>query len=147
MRMIELDLHPSSSRLRQFGLAAAVVCGLLVASAWWRGHVLFWEVGAARDQVMTGLGIGAGIALLMAFLWPRGLWPLYVLLSLVAVPIGTVLSYTLLALFFYGLLTPVGLWFRLRHRDLLDRRGPGGRESYWHPARSDRDAKSYFRQF
>jgi hypothetical protein len=147
MRMIDLDLRPSRVRLRQFGWAGTVAFALLAMSAMLRGHVLFWELGeGARDAAVALASLSAG-CLLLSFVWPRGLWPLYVLLTLVALPVGTVLSYTLLALFFYGLLTPVGLWFRLRRRDLLDRRGAGGRDSYWRAVRSDREAQSYFRQF
>lgn len=147
MGMIEFDLRPDRRRLRQFAVAMVVAGALLAASVHWRGHLLFWAVDESAPVALSGLAIAAIYALLSALFLPRAVWPIYVVLTVVAVPIGTVLSYTLLALFFYLLLTPVGLYFRLRRRDLLDRRGDGNRESYWRRARGDRPVSDYFRQF
>jgi hypothetical protein len=147
MRLIEFDLRPSPSRLRQFGLAAAVFCALLALTVQWRGRLLFWEVTPGNATTLAWLGgIGAAVAV-ASWIRPRVLWPIYVGLALIAVPVGTVVSYTLLALIFYGLLTPLGLWFRARGRDPLARRGEDSRDSYWQEPRHRRDARSYFRQF
>lgn len=146
MRMIDLDFRPDTRRLRQFAGAAVVAFALLGVLAHWRGHVLGIDLGSSAPTVAAVLWSAAGLSLLLAAAWPRGIWPLYVLLMLVAFPVGTVISYVVLLFIFYVLITPVGLWFRLRGRDLLARRG-GRVETTWRDARADRGPESYFRQF
>ena len=50
--------------------------------------------------------------------------PLFIGLSAVTMPIGIVVSYTVLAVVFYGVLTPIGLVMRLFGRDTMQRRNP-----------------------
>lgn len=146
MRMIDLDFRPDARRLRQFAAVAVLAFAVLGALARWRGHLLFFELGEASEPTSTVLWALSGVSLLLALLWPRGIWPLYVLLMLVALPIGTVISYAVLLFIFYGLITPLGLWFRWRGRDPLARRG-GPVDSTWVEPRGRSSAESYFRQF
>jgi hypothetical protein len=67
--------------------------------------------------------------------------------TVVAFPIGYVASHVILALGFYGLLTPVGLLFRVLGRDPLHPKFESDAATYWVPRRP-REAKThYFRQF
>ena len=58
-----------------------------------------------------------------------------------------VVSFVLLAVFYYLLITPVGLFFRLTGRDILQRKFDASAESYWHPRRPAGNIKRYFNQF
>jgi len=52
----------------------------------------------------------------------------------------------MLALVFYGVVTPFALVFRLRGRDVLARKKRPV-DSYWSARRESNDPRSYFRQF
>jgi hypothetical protein len=48
---------------------------------------------------------------------------------------------------FFGLITPVALFFKLVGRDAMNRSFEPEADSYWVPARAARDRESYFKQF
>jgi hypothetical protein len=83
----------------------------------------------------------------VSFAAPRLLRPLYVALTVLAFPIGYVVSHIVLALLFFGLLTPFGLLFRVLGRDPLHRQFDEDLESYWVPRGQRPKKESYFRQF
>ncbi len=62
-------------------------------------------------------------------------------------PIGFVVSSVLMALVFYGIITPVGLVFRVLRRDPLNRRFDGNTGSYWVPHHQVEELERYFKQF
>ena len=64
-----------------------------------------------------------------------------------AFPIGWLVSQLVLALIFYGLITPLALVFRGRGRDPLQRARPASDESLWRPKASPADVRRYFRQY
>lgn len=135
--MISLDLKPGNRQLRTFGAGALALFGLL---GWWlqaNGHPS-WALAA---------WITAGFSGLAAAAWPKANLPLYLALSIVAFPIGLVLSYAVLAVMWYVVMTLVALAFRVLGKDPLQRKFDRKAASYWqpYPRREDRD--SYFRQF
>ena len=73
--------------------------------------------------------------------------PLYVALTAISVPIGFVVSHTVMAIVFFGLLLPLGIAFRLMRRDLLSRTPDAARRSYWEPRPPRSDVRRYYRQF
>ena len=81
---------------------------------------------------------------------PRALLPIYVLMMLIAIPIGFVISIVLLRLIYYLLFTPMALWFRIRGRDTMNRRLDPDRDSYWQDHRDisrPRTPSSYLRLY
>ena len=106
--------------------------------------ILGMTLGSSVAYGLWALGV---LSALLSVLWPSGNRPLFVVLSLVAFPIGWALSHVVLALFFYGVLTPVGLLFRLLGRDPLDRAFDPERKSYWVDLAEVTDKRDYFRQF
>ena len=147
MKMIELDLRPDAARLRQFGWLAFGIVGALAAWAFWRGHLLGIDLGANARNVATTLGSVAGISALFSLVWPTGNRLLYTILTLVAYPIGTVVSYGIMLVLFYLIITPVGLFFRVIGRDALHRRFDRAASTYWVEHRTPEDISRYFRQF
>ncbi len=146
-RMIEINLSPDERTLRQFGWIALAAFALLAGLAWYERLIFALGLGEMRSAVagtLASLGLLAGLA---ALLYPRANRPLYIVLTLAAVPIGFVLSYVILGALFYLLIVPVGLLFRLVGRDPLRRRFEAQVESYWVDARPERARESYFRQF
>ena len=139
MAVIDLDLDPPPRALRVFGVASAVVFSGLGAFAWHKGWI--------STPVASGAFAVATCSLMAAVLWPKANRPLFVLLSVLAWPIGLVLSYVVLGLLFFGVLTPVGLLFRLIGRDPLRLRKGASAASHWVPYERRGTLERYFRQF
>jgi hypothetical protein len=64
-----------------------------------------------------------------------------------AFPIGWAVSQLALLVLFYGMLTPMGLFFRMRGRDMLGRKPAPSRQSFWIPKTTPSDVRSYLRQY
>src|SRR5262245_32339696 len=113
MRWSDIDLHPNANKLRQFaGLWLAFIGSLAVWKGWWQGHVAI-GIGLATIALVVGI---------VGLLWPTRIRLIFVGAMIVAFPIGFVVSHVLLAVLFYGLLTPVALHFRVIDRDGLQLR-------------------------
>jgi hypothetical protein len=87
---------------------------------------------------------GSGI---LALGRPTALGWLYRTLTAISLPIGWVVSHAVLALVFFGVLTPIGLLLRAVRRDPLSRTRDPARRSYWEPRASASDVRRYYRQF
>jgi hypothetical protein len=64
-----------------------------------------------------------------------------------AYPIGWVVSHVLLALIYFGVLTPIGRIMAVCGYDPMERRFDRAASSYWIEREPNRDASRYFRQF
>jgi hypothetical protein len=145
--MIEVNLRPDAKTLRQFGYIALFGFGALAAFAWFELFIFAFGLGEARTTVAGGFaGLGV-LSLLFSLVYPKANWPIYVGLTIVSYPIGFVLSYVIMGTLFYGLITPVGLFFKLTGRDPMNRTFEPEAESYWTPVRPAPDKERYFRQF
>ena len=146
-KLIDLNLSPDERTLRQFGWIALGGFGFLAVLAWQEWLIFAFGLGAWRGTVA---GVFAGLAVaaaLTSLVYPKANWGLYVGMTLVAYPIGFVLSYVIMGVLFYGMLAPVGLFFRLTGRDLLKRHFEPDSDSYWTVSRPPRPKEGYFRQF
>ena len=139
MAVIDLDLDPSPRVLRVFGSGALVAFGVLAYVS-----ATLWHLPRGLGWAFAAVALLSGLFALVRPAWNR---PLYVGLSLAAYPIGFVLSYVVLGVIFFVVLTPVGLVFRLIGRDPLRRRRPSGVSTYWVPRSGATPAERYFRQF
>ena len=109
------------------------------SSGAWRSLWAIWSLLAA----------GAAI-FLCSLISPAVTRILYVGLTLVAMPIGLVVSFILLAAFYFLLLTPLALCLPAhRHGMHCRRRGYERRAatSYWVPHKPNEDMERYFHQF
>lgn len=146
-KVIDINLRPDEATLRQFGWIAVGGFGFLAWIAWNEWLIFGVGLGSWRVWVAGTFAVLAGIAGLFSLVHPKANLPIYVGLTIVAYPIGFVLSYLILGSIFYLMLAPVGLFFRVTGRDLLNRRFETERDSYWVDARAERPKESYFRQF
>ncbi len=123
---------------REFGL---IVGGVLVLlSSWWVYRGKFHDV----RQVLMPLGallVVLGLVLPRWLYWPNKAWmALAEVLSFVSTRI-------ILAVVFFGIVTPIGVIKRLSGWDPLHRRAPG-KESYWQPySERQRDPRHYEKMF
>jgi hypothetical protein len=138
MHWSDLPLKPSSRTLRQFAILWILFLGGLAALNWFvRGN----ETAAMAFAILAVTLGPAGLAV------PAVMRPVFVGLIVLGFPIGWVVSRILLALMFFGLVTPVAWLFRLRGRDILYLKRSAGRETYWLKKPVPPDSASYFRQY
>ncbi|MFA5240115.1 MAG: SxtJ family membrane protein [Phycisphaerae bacterium] len=139
MSMVEINWNPNRKELRGFAVAAlimSVVVSLLLYV--FKGFAIQWGV------IIVAAGF---IVFLSGFICPKVTRMIYLGLILVTFPIGYVVSFILLATFYFLLLMPLGLFFRLIGRDALYRKFDSNAKSYWLPRQSPKKLDSYFHQF
>ncbi len=129
---------PPLPRERTFGALFTVVFALVAAWGAWRGHPV---VAAAA------LGLAVVVALL-AWRSPRTLAPANRAWYRLGLLLAAIVSPVVLAIMFYGVITPTALIGRLAGRDVLRRRRPDASGTCW--VRRDPpgpDGSSFHRQF
>jgi hypothetical protein len=126
---------PNDRQLRWFaGLWFPAMCGVIGAA-----------VRAAQPNLaiaiwVVGLALGAG-----GLMRPAIVRPVYAALMWATFPIAWIMSHAILAIMYFGIITPVAMVVRLFYDPMarkLDRRS----SSYW-MVRTASPASRYFRQF
>src|SRR5262245_52106089 len=110
MQWSDIQFNPSEKTLRQFSSLLLIVFGAIA--------VVEIEL---RHRPQLGL-IYAAIAVSLGplgLLQPRFVRPIWVAWSVIAFPIGWLLSTVFLAVLFYAVFTPVAILFRLAGRNVL----------------------------
>lgn len=106
--------------LRKFGLVVGGVFVAIAAFLYWR------EVSWA---LIPGY-IGAPLVVLGA-VFPAILKPIYIGWMSMAFVLGSIVTRILLTIFFFLVITPVGLFFKLIGRDALTRKVDRKADTYW----------------
>ena len=143
--MIQFDLKPDHKKLSQFGFIAFFGFSIL-------GLIFATKGGLFSDSAMETVPLFFwSLALLcpmLGILFPKGLFPIYIGLTIIAIPIGLVVSNLILILIFYGLVTPIALFFKVVRRDALNIGSKKSNEgSFWKASSYKKDLPSYYRQF
>ena len=115
-------LDTSSKEIRKFGLVIAIALGVI-------GSFVYVKFGNF-DVVGWLWGIGL-LFLILGFILPSVLRPIYKIWMLLAFFIGGIVSRVILTVLFYVVLTPTGLVLRLFGKDILDEKFDKKRKSYW----------------
>jgi len=115
-------LDTSSKEIRKFALVIAIALGVI-------GSFIYVKSGNF-DVVGWLWGIGL-LFLILGFIFPSVLRPIYMIWMLLAYFIGGVISRIILTVLFYVVLTPIGLVLRLFGKDFLDQKFEKNRKSYW----------------
>jgi hypothetical protein len=123
--MLKVNWKPDVRALRAFGWTLMIGFGLI------GGAVRLWGNPAAAPWIW-GVAGGAG---LLAVALPNASLPFYWVWIGIGFAVGSVMSRVVMAVIFYGVLTPLALFFKLKGRDALalNRKPEGG--SLWteHP--------------
>ena len=137
MKWSDLPLQPAPRTLRQF--AAAWLVFFLAAASYQT---------LVRGRPAAGYVLGA-IALigLAGLLKPLAVRWLFIGATVVAFPIGWLMTQVILAVMFYLVLTPLALVFRWRGRDELQLRREPEKSSFWITRGHPPDAGRYLKQF
>ena len=139
MSLVVINWQPGAKQLRSFGkvaLIASVVLAILLFVI--KGLAIKWCAAIVFAGCLIFLCSIVSIKLTRA---------IYLTLTLLTVPIGTAVSFILLAACYYLLLMPVGLFFRLIGRDGLKRKFDSTQASYWIERHPPDNLERYFHQF
>ena len=143
MSFVQINWKPGSRQLRSFGLVVLVGFSLLgTVRLLWPGPGHPGHIGASALVCFGIAAVAGGLGLTGA----KAALPFYWAWMGMACVLGAIMSRVLLGLFFYALLTPLGLVMRLTGRDRLQlhRRNM---DSYWHDVPAVPDVSRYERQF
>jgi len=138
MSLVEIKQEPSRRDLAWFGALLPVAVGAL-------GLAVRRQLGSTTGASVVW-ACGGGIAALYLLL-PAVRRPIFVGWSLLAAPIGWLVSHAILAVAFYAVVTPIGLLGRIAGRDPLQRRLDRSAKTYWVERAPGQDVGRYFRQF
>ena len=128
------SLRTGERELRKFGLTVGGVFALLGCWFWWRGKTHF-----------PCFLVPGGLLMLLGALVPRALKFIYIGWMSLAFILGIAVSTALLTLFFYLIVTPIGLISRLAGRDFLNRKFDRDATTYW--IRRDRSSSAQTRNY
>jgi len=148
MALIEINWRPDRKQLRGFGWICLVAFGAIGTWIFFKNSFLGFSISpSTSERVAYGLWVLAALCAMIGLTFPMALRPVFVGLTLVSLPIGFVVSHVIMFVVYYGVLTPVGLVFRLVGYDPLHRKLEPEAETYWIRRRLESDTKRYFRQF
>lgn len=139
MSITEINWHPKHKELRNFGiiaLIAPVTISILL--------YLLKDLGIQWIAIITCTGSAIFLISLISDKLTR---IIFLALTLITLPIGWVMSFILLAIFYFLILTPLGLVFRLTGRDPLHRKFDSRTESYWLRRQPPDTIDRYYHQF
>lgn len=134
--MIAPTWYPGRRQLRQFAVFSLFGMGMV-------GFLIRHGAGS-----LTGASIAWAVGLLIFLIglpFPDAIRLPYVTIMAVTLPIGWLISNVLLRVIYYGVFTPLGLFFRMVGRDPLILKRPDT-ESYWRKFPQPKNVDSYYRQ-
>jgi hypothetical protein len=136
MSMVQINWKPDATELRKFGAAMIVGFGIIGSVLLWREHSAAAMGCYVFGSVTGAIGLtGAKIALPFYWAWMG-----------IAFVMGNIVSRLLLAIVYYGVLTPIGLFRRGLGRDPLLLKRPEC-DSYWIDTDETKNVESYEKQF
>lgn len=111
---------PNNQELRNFALTIFVALGIV-------GALVLWRMGPIG---FIFIAIGA-VILLAGLLWAKSLIILYKAWMTLALVLGFIMSHIILALVYYLVLSPIGLFMKILGKDPLTTRLDPKADSYW----------------
>jgi hypothetical protein len=139
MALIEVNWHPNRKDLHSFGLIALIATFLIAL-------LLYILKGVGLQWTLPIFLVGL-LIFLCSLISLRLTRIIYLGLTLVTVPIGVGISFLVMAAFYFLLLMPIGMFFRLIGRDALRRKFEPDAKTYWLARQTYKEPERYFRQF
>ena len=134
MKLVEINWHPTDRQLRQFGFICLIALPLL---GW------IWGASTNLIGILAVFGLAAAVA---GMALPATLKPVFLVLTLVATPIGMVIGEMAMILIYFVCFLPFALAFRFLKRDALKLRPNRDATTYWEAKKQPTDLASYYRQ-
>ncbi|MHC4336525.1 MAG: hypothetical protein ACYSTG_01045 [Planctomycetota bacterium] len=139
MALIEVNWHPNRKDLHSFGSIALITTFLIAL-------LLYILKGVGLQWTLPIFLVGL-LIFLCSLISLRLTRIIYLGLTLVTVPIGVGISFLVMAAFYFLLLMPIGMFFRLIGRDALRRKFEPDAKTYWLARQTYKEPERYFRQF
>jgi hypothetical protein len=139
MALVSLNLKPDKKQLQDFGKISLVMLAAL-------GMLLNLLYGLPLIGV-TAFCLSGLAMYISSRISTDIIKPIYVVFVVVTFPIGWVISHLLMGIFYFGIITPVALFFKIIKRDPLCRKADKDAGSYWIKCKNNRSTKDYFNQF
>ena len=137
MAILQINRNPPSRQLHSFGALLALFVPLFGAFLWWR---------TGRPETARLIWVVGGFLAALYWAVPAVRRPIYVGWMFAVFPIGWTTSHLLMALIYYGVITPIGMLVRWNGADLLQRRFDPSADSYWTSRPSPPEVSRYFKQ-
>ena len=147
MSLVQIDWDPSPKMLRNFGLIGLVAFAAFGALTWTHRFPMHWVPDGAITPVSIVMGAMAAFCGVFGLVAPALVKPIYLALTVVSYPIGFVLSYVIVSIMFFLVITPIAVVFRIFGRDPLNRKFDAAAATYWIERHPPETVKRYFRQF
>jgi len=139
MSLVSVNWNPSRKDLNGFRLVSVIATTAIAVLLYaLKGLDIRWCAG------IVGFGVLVWLSGLVSLTLTRCV---YVVLMAVTLPIGFVASLILMGAFYFGLITPLGLVFRLRGGDVVCRKFDPKAPTYWAPHEQTKNVERYFQQF
>jgi Saxitoxin biosynthesis operon protein SxtJ len=138
MKWSDIPFQPTRPVLRRF--AGAWLIFFLV----WAGVQTYGRGHPRAGLILAALAVGVGG---IGLVKPQAVRWIFVGWMVLAFPIGWLISQLMLALLFFGIFTPLAVFFRLRGRDVLRLRRPSGAQTYWMAKSTPENVRTYFRPY
>ena len=136
--MLPINKNPSASELKWFGILLVIFTAAVGALTLWRTGSTVWPIA---------IWIGGGALSLVFFAVPAARRSIYVAWMYAAFPIGWTVSHLLLAVIYFGVVTPVAIALRAFGHDSLQRKFDRSSRSYWVRTTPHGRPETYFKQF
>lgn len=130
------NMEPTDSQLRYFGASLATLFLAFAALCYWK-----WEAVAIAAMLL-------GLAILLAgvyYLVPSTRRPIYRGFRIVTYPIQLTVTALVLAIVYFGMLTPIGLLLRMRGVNIRTKRDLG--QTLWTPKPDSAEPSDYFKTY
>jgi fumarate reductase subunit C len=139
MSLIDINWRPDKRELRKFGLIALAVLGSV--------SIIFHFVLKIETTLPTVIFIAGLCIFIISLISAKATRIIYLAMTLAALPIGLVINILSMGVFYFLILTPLGLVFKAIGRDVLNRRFEAQVKSYWVKRKQIQNLERYFHQF
>ena len=136
--MLPINRNPSPSELKQFGILLVIFTAAVGSLSLWRTGSSTWPIAIL---------MGGGTLSLVFFAVPAARRSIYVGWMYAMFPIGWIVSHVLLAVIYFGVVTPVAIALRAFGHDALQRKFDRTSRSYWARTTPHGSPETYFKQF
>lgn len=131
-----LRLKENPREWQKFVAVMALAANLPAWLAWWRG-----KISLTIPVIVLSIAV---TVLLIALIKPRWFRGFYRGGMTVSFHIGQVIGRVMLTLFFFVVVTPLGLLLRLSGKDLLQLKSNPADKTWWRPAKNSREFDRMF---
>ena len=139
MKLVDINFKPTQEELLKFGKTMIIGFAVFAAIAYFIFH----------KPLVAGILLGFGILSFILSRFGKAAILVYIPWMGFALVMGTIVSNLILAILFFGIITPIALVFKLIGRDSMNRGFTRKEESYWQNAenRDNHGVEEYQKQF